>query len=144
MSNVNPFLTAPAEYYTRQDFFTGQQFPEGEGFEDLGGLSKVLLPLATLLNQTNEIGQVDPRFMNAIRAVNPLIDRTSRLAPQLMGGKDKDRARQAESIARFLGAPVRTLTPEQQQSQALNEYYDARSERERQMDMARALLARAG
>lgn len=138
LSNVNPWFTAPAEYVTRRDFYTGQEFPENEDFQDVGGLMNLLKPIAMATGNMNEAGQVDPRFLNALGSVNPIQGRTERLLPQATGGDDEDLRRQTESIARFLGVPVRTLTPKQQDNEYLRRYYAALDEMRRQQQLAAA------
>jgi hypothetical protein len=137
LSSMNPFITAPLEYITRTDFFTGQQFPEGEGFERQGGLLGLpITALAKLTGNADEANRVDPRFMNALNAINPLQGRAERLTPQLTGGDEEDRRRQGESIARFLGIPIRTLTQQQQDNEYLRRYYELLDERRRQRELA--------
>jgi hypothetical protein len=125
-SSFNPWLTAPAEYYARKDFFTGQEFPEGEGFEEPEGWWAPVIKLVARAtgNYDESLGGVDPRMMNALSAVIPPISRAERLTPQLTGGDEADMQRQPEAIARFLGFPLRTLTPKQQENEALRRYYD--------------------
>jgi hypothetical protein len=134
LSNVNPWLTAPIEFATKKDIFTGREFGPSD-YTEVGGTMTPVKWLAQALGQTNEAGQVSENFLNAIRAVNPTMDRTARIAPQITGGDDEAKRRQLESIARFLGAPVRTLTPQQQQSEYFRQYYDRQEEMARQLAM---------
>ena len=136
LSNVNPWLTAPVEFATKKDIFTGREFGP-EDYTEVGGVMTPIKYLAAALGQTNEAGQVSENFLNAIRAVNPTMDRTARVAPQLTGGDDEAKRRQFESIARFLGAPIRTLTPQPQQSEYFRRYYEMQEEMARQRAMAR-------
>jgi len=123
LSNVNPILSAPFEYATRQDIYTGQKFAPGETTPVGGPLGFPVRALAGALGQT-EGGEVDSAFMNLVTALNPLQDRERRLLPQLTGGDEEGRKRQFESWLRFGGAPVRTLTPKQQTNEYLRRYYD--------------------
>lgn len=138
LSNVNPVISAPIEFAMKQDAFTGQKFDESDYSEVGGPLGLPARALAQLLGQTNEAGQVSDNFMNAVRSVNPLQDRSSRLLPQLSGGDEEAKTRQLESIARFLGVPVRTLTPTQQTNEAKRRYFDVLREYERQQAMLQA------
>jgi hypothetical protein len=122
LSAGNPLVTAPVEYATRTDLFTGQKFEEGETVP-MGGLNWPIKMLAKVMGRT-EGGEVDAAFANFFRAVNPIMDRESRLVPQLTGGDEEGKKRQAESIVRFLGAPARTLTPKQQDNEFFRRYYD--------------------
>ena len=139
-SSFNPLLTAPAEYMTRQDFYTGQQFPEDEGFEEPKGWWAPAIEMLARATGNWKNGKVDPRMMNALSSVNPLVSRAERLTPQITGGDEEAMRRQPEAIARFLGLPVRTLTPKQQDNEALRRYYDQLDEQRRQ----RQLLAPTG
>ena len=119
-AQANPLLTTPFEYASKTDFFTGRHFDPATDYEKVGGVTGIPLNiLATLLNQTNEAGEVSSNFANAVRGVNPLMDREMRLLPDDPEGKK----RQAESIARFLGVPARTLTPKQQDAEFYRQYY---------------------
>jgi hypothetical protein len=93
--------------------------------------------LATVAGQTNEAGQVSDNFQNFLRSINPIQDRTTRLAPGAVGG-DSDPRRLAESWARFIGVPLRQLSPKQQESEALRKYYAMLDEASRQRAMGRA------
>jgi len=130
LSNFNPLITAPAEFITKQDIFTGRKFDEND-FEEVGGIMTPVQIMASLLGQTNEKGQVSSNFLNAVRSVNPLMDRSARIAPQITGGNEEAVRRQPESIARFLGVPVRTLTPQQQRSEYLRQAFERQSEEAR-------------
>jgi hypothetical protein len=141
LSMANPGLTAPAEYMTRQDFFTGQQFPKDEGFAPAKGpLAPLLTAAATLTGNTNEMGQIDPRFTNAMRAMIPVLDRQMRLAPGVLSADTNQgtTSRQLESWLRWFGAPVRTITPEQQENEARRLYMKQLDELERRMKMRAA------
>lgn len=127
LSEMNPMFTAPAEFIARKDFYTGQEFPENENFVQPSGLlGGALSGVAGLLHQANAQGQVDPAFINLLRGTNPVLDRIMRMAPGVLSAETGQGTskRQAESILRFLGAPIRTLTPEQQRSEAYRRYYE--------------------
>jgi hypothetical protein len=137
LSELNPIFTAPLEYATGQDFFTGQRF----GPEDWSPAG-MLTPIAPLLAQMGAArkgadGQwyIQDKAMNAIRATVPPIDRTARLAPTTGGQKPNDRL--LESWLRFGGAPIRTISDQQMQSEAMNRAFEQR-------DQARKLAATGG
>ena len=131
LTDFNPMFTAPAEFATKQDFYTGQRFGD-QDYRGTGFLEKPLQLLGQLTNQTKTgaSGTVltSEAFLNAARAINPLYDRSVRLAPQATTGANDENAvnRQIESFLRFLGFPVRQLSPQQQQSAAMGRYYDQR------------------
>ena len=134
LSQGNPFFTAPVEFLTRQDIFTGQKFEEGETVPMGGPLGFPVKALAAVLGQT-EGGEVDAAFANTIRALNPLQDRSTRLFPQLSGGDPEGQKRQLESWLRFgAGAPLRTLTPKQQENEYFRRYYDQLDAEKRQQE----------
>ena len=136
LSQVNPLLTAPIEYTTRQDIFTGQQFEEGETVP-VGGAQSPIKLAAQALGQ-DEGGEVDAAFMNTMRALNP-IARSRDPAAATADGRRPGGASSASwsrGCARLLGAPVRTLTPKQQDNEYFRRYYD-------QLDAAKLQQARA-
>ena len=135
LSNVNPIISAPVEYATRQDIFTGQKFEKGETVPVGGPLGWPVRQFAKLLGQ-EEGGEVDAAFMNALRAVNPIMDRETRLLPQATGGDPEAVKRQLESWLRFGGVPTRTLTPKQQDNEFFRRYYE-------QLDAAKMAQKRA-
>jgi hypothetical protein len=142
LTNLNPIFTAPLEFATGQDFFTGREYGPTD-LREAGVAEKPYEWIARLLGQTKTTpgGKVvvNEKFLDAMRSMNPVYDRAVRLAPQATtGGNAEDAvARQAEAIARTLGFPIRTLSPQQQQSAAKSKVYDQRDEQA----LARALLA---
>lgn len=125
LSDVNPIFTAPAEYITGQDFFTGQQF-EDTDLSPAGFLTPIAPVLAAFgAAQQNSNGEwfITDKAWNLIRATNPLIDRTARLAPQAGGAPVDDR--QLESILRTVtGAPIRTISDQQRANTLRGELFD--------------------
>lgn len=142
LTSFNPFFTAPLEFATGQDFFTGRQYRETD-LREAGLAEKPYEAIAALLGQTETTpgGKrvVSEKFMNAMRSINPVYDRAVRLAPQVTtGGNEEDAVvRQIESILRTMGAPMRTLSPQQQQRTMRSEQFDLRD----QDAMRRALAA---
>jgi hypothetical protein len=134
LSNINPLVSAPVEGAFRTDIFTGQKFEDDETVP-VGGINSPYKWLAQALGQTTD-GEVDASFMNMMRAINPLTDRSTRLAPALTGGDPEGQKRMLESWLRFgVGAPLRTMTPKQQENEYFRRYYD-------QMDAAKQQQAR--
>jgi hypothetical protein len=137
-SDVNPAFTVPAEYALGRDFFTGKTY-QPEDVTEAKGLN---IPLAALLSlvggaQRGPDGKlyIDDKALNAVRGLNPILDRQMRLLPQLTGGAGGDR--QLESWVRFGGAPIRTISEEQQRAEAAARYYD-------QLDAAKRQAAMGG
>jgi len=130
LSQANPLFSAPVEFATRKDIFTGQSFEPGETTPASGITNLPLQALARIFGQEKG-GEVDAAFANAYRALNPLADRTSRLLPS----DDQGKQRRLESILRIgAGAPVRTLTPKQQQNEYFNRYYTQRDAMKRELE----------
>jgi hypothetical protein len=124
LSNANPLATAPLEYMTGRNFYTGQVYDDQSYSSQSGILGTPIKWLATALGQTNSSGQVADKFTNLLTSINPVQDRASRLFPQLIGGGNTDKQRQVESIARYLGVPARTLTDKQRDSEFWRRYYE--------------------
>lgn len=143
-TNLNPMITTPAEFVSRTDFFTGQRFDETDRVK-VGGAS---LPYAAALSLVGlaERGPdgnwyVDAAALNAMRSLDPNLDKAMRLLPQLTGLEDTDRtgasttARQAESWARYIGAPIRTISEQQQRSELRSRAFEERDRRRLQAAM---------
>jgi hypothetical protein len=139
-TNLNPLLTVPGEFVSRTDFFTGQRFDK----EDMVQVGGAALPYAAALSLVGQARRgadgkwyVDAAALNAIRGLDPNLDRMMRLAPQLGGLASTDKtgasttARQAESLARYLGLPVRTISEQQQRSELRSRAFKEREQRRR-------------
>ncbi len=140
LSDVNPFFTAPFEYMMGQDFYTGKTY----GPDDVTQASGLGVPLAAALSGIgggergpNGEWYLDDKTMNLLRSLNPVLERTSRLTPALWSKSKGGQDRQLESYLRFLGAPVRTISEEQMQSEQARRYYD-------ELDRRRHLAAIGG
>jgi hypothetical protein len=145
LSNFNPLFTAPAEFITKKNFYTGQNYDNTSYSEQSGLLGAPIRWLANLVpNQTNEAGQVADAFSNLITSLNPVADRGGRLFPQLVGGGTSDKQRQVEAIGRFLGAPIRTLTPKQQDSEFWRQFYELQDRQKALQAMAKEAASNAG
>lgn len=142
LTNVNPIFTAPLEFATGKDFFTGRQYDETD-YRLAGPAEKPMEWLGQVLGQTRQTpnGQtaVKESFLNALRSLNPVYDRAVRLAPQVTtGGNETDAvSRQLESLARTMGFPIRTLSPQQQQSSLQAQRYDTMDQQAMQRALAR-------
>jgi len=91
-------------------------------------VDKAMLPILALLGQTKKGADgvyIQDKGMNAMRAINPLLDRTVRLAP-LSSASSGDPSRQIEALLRTFGAPIRTLSPQQQEATQRSQYFDER------------------
>jgi hypothetical protein len=142
-TNLNPLLTVPAEFTSRTDFFTGQQFPN-EASVKVGGAATPWAMALSAIGQARKGADgswyIDAAALNAIRGLDPNLDRMMRLMPQAGGLETTDKtgasttARQAESWARYAGLPVRTITPQQQRSEIRNQFFKQRERRLEKMN----------
>lgn len=144
LSDFNPLFTAPAEFATGKNFFTGREYDETD-VRQTGGLEAPIGALGRLFGQNVEGpgGEqfTSEKFIDMLRSVNPVYDRSARLAPGVTSGsKSKDQeARQLESWLRFIGAPVRQLSPQQQNAAAQSERYEGADARRMEAALRRLL-----
>jgi len=137
MSSVNPGFSAPLDFAYGKDSFTGRQFGPDDFSKVSGPWGAIEKAIATVVpGQTNEAGQVSDNWLNLMRSINPIDDRVNRLAPGAVGGIS-DPKRLAESWARFTGIPYRTLSPKQQENEAMRRYFALQDEYKRQGAMTR-------
>ena len=128
-SDVNPAFTTPFEFMTGTDIYTGKRY----GPEDWSKVNAAGMPLAAAmmpfgLAKRGGDGNVymQDKAMQALMSVNPIMERQSRLIPNLMVESPAKSNRQMESYLRFLGVPLRTLTQDQMRSEQTGRYYDRR------------------
>jgi len=133
LTSLNPAISAPWEYATGTDMFTGQQFGPTDYRKASGVIDTAMLPLMALLGQV-KTGPNGERYyqekgVNAVRALNPLVDRGTRLFPSQTGaGGDPDRT--AENVARIgFGIPVRTVSEKQIEGQKRSKKFDEKDRR---------------
>ena len=144
LSDFNPMFTAPAEFVMGQDIYTGRQYDETD-MRQTGTLEKPIELLGRLFNagETAPTGErfTQERLINLIRALVPVYDRGVRLTPGgVTGGTSEDaQARQMESRLRFFGAPVRQLSPQQQQATQRGQQFEDADQRRVQNAMIRML-----
>jgi len=142
LSSANPMFTAPVEFQTKTNFFTGKKYDDTD-VRELGTLEKPIELLARFLQQTETTpgGKtvVNESFIDALRSMIPLYDRGVRLAPgTVTGDKSKDSSdRQMESIARLFGVNIRQLSDAQRESTKKAEYYDGLREQRIQRALAK-------
>jgi hypothetical protein len=136
MNSVNPGFSAPLDFMYGKDSFTDRTYGPNDYSKVSGPVGAITQVLASIAGQTNEAGQVSDNFQNFLRSINPIQDRVTRLAPGAAGGT-ADPRRLAESWGRFIGVPVRQLSPKQQESEAMRKYYEMLDEARRQTAMAR-------
>jgi hypothetical protein len=131
-TNLNPMITVPAEFASRTDFFTGQQFAPNDTVQ-VGGVAVPYALALSLFGQARRGADgkwyVDAAAMNAARALDPNLDKVLRLLPQVAGGQGGDR--QLESWGRWAGLPVRTISPAQQRSELRSRARQQRDELQR-------------
>jgi hypothetical protein len=137
MNSVNPGFSAPLDFVYGKDSFTGRTYGPNDYSKMNGPIGGIETALASIFGQTNEAGQVSDNFQNFLRSINPLQDRVTRLAPGAVGGS-ADPRRLAESWGRFIGVPLRQLSPKQQEAEAMRKYYAMLDEASRQKAMSRA------
>ena len=143
-SNLSPVFTAPAEYATGMDFFTGRRFGE----DDYEHVSNPLDWLAVLPGAlTGNVKMVDGELfvktevVNAVEAMDPNFARASRLT----GAGGQEASRIPEGWARWFGAPVRNITERQLASAETGRYYDEMDDRRIQQTLEQqARQARGG
>lgn len=141
LANVNPVFAAPVDWAQHRDSFYDRSFGPTDFHHQSGVVGTPLSIVAGMLpGQTNEAGQVSDNFTNLVRGLVPPIDQISRLFPGALGGGG-DQQRQGEAIARYFGAPVRTLSDKQIATEKKNKIYAARDEQARRRKMAEAILA---
>jgi hypothetical protein len=140
-SDVNPLLTTLPEFALGKDFYTGKSYGPADVTEAKG----LNVPLAAALSLVGQAERgpdgklyINDNALNAIRGLNPVLDRQMRLLPQLSGGVAKQGAdRQLESWLRFMGVPIRTVSESQRQGEQVSQYYN-------QLDAAKRLAAMGG
>ena len=128
-SDLNPFYTAPFEWATGTDIYTNKKY----GPTDVSKARGLGVPIAAIMSMVggakrgpNGEMYFDDKTWNAIQSLIPPLERQSRLLPNLLmegtaGGKKE---RGFESYARFLGAPIRTISEAQMRSEQANRYYN--------------------
>ena len=131
LSNVNPLITAPIEYTMKGDLFTGQKFGP-EDLEQVSNPAELIASLPAWVAGQLEMGTdgklyVKQEALNAVYSVDPTLSRVARVS----GG-----TRGWETLARWFGAPVRNITPEQVASTQAGQYYDARDEAKKAQTLA--------
>lgn len=140
-SDVNPLATTPLEVLFKKDIFTGREYKD----TDVRTAGPLEFPIAAL-GEILHLGKDTPGgqraypelLFNAVSSLIPLYDRSARLAPNAVtGGANQDyQARQLESWLRFLGVPIRTLSPQQQRATRLSERYERLDEQAMQRALA--------
>jgi hypothetical protein len=133
LTDFNPIFTAPVEYITDRDLYTGREYSELDMVPAEGIINTPLGQIARLLGLTEEAASgktmVPEKFLALANSINPLTDRTSRVLPQLATGDvGSYEGRQVESIGRLFGAPIRQLSPRQQQSALKGQRFDQQDE----------------
>jgi hypothetical protein len=142
LSDFNPAFTAPAEFLTNQDFFTGRQYDETDVTKANAAMTipAMLMSLVGGAKRNPETGDFYTKdsAVNALRSLNPLLDRQMRLFPGVAGGSTSDPDRLLESWLRFgLGVPGRTISQDQMQGEAARRFFE-------QQDRAKAMQAMGG
>jgi len=138
LSDFNPFATAPIEYMTNRDLFTGRVYDDTD-FREGGWADIPAQSLGYLFgqNKTTPGGKTVTKevWLNSMRAMFPAYDRMVRLVPGSSGDENAEK-RWVESVARTAGVPGRYLTPEQQEQAIRAQGYDERDEKAMQRALA--------
>ena len=138
LSSFNPLFTAPIEYATGRNFFTQRVYEDDDYRPASGAIDAALRPLMELLNATEQGSGgtfYKEKTIDALRSLNPILDRSARLFPGQTGASG-DPDRMLESYARWLGVPVRTVSEMQKRNEANRRRFDRRDERERERVLA--------
>lgn len=141
LTDVNPFFTTPVEYVTGKDLFTGRTYDEDD-VRKTGGLESPIGWFADMMGLGQDLPSgefaTDEKLISAFRSMMPMYDRSLRLAPGITSGgaAAEQQNRQAESILRFLGIPIRQLSPQQQEATLRGDYYDSVREQSLQRKLA--------
>lgn len=131
LSDFNPYLTAPLEYATDRDLFTGRTYQPDDWRKASGITDMAMLPILAATGQVRRGGDggiyYQEKGVDAFRSMIPVLDRISRLAPGTAGGEADDR--QMESMLRFLGVPIRTISDKQMQNERRSRVFEERDQR---------------
>jgi hypothetical protein len=144
ISELNPMMLAPAEFLGKKDLFRDRNFGPGDYSQAGGPLGKLIQAAASVVpGQTKQVGGqklVSDNFMNLLTSIIPPLNQLQGLAPQSVGELG-DADRQAEALARYIGIPIRTLSPKQQQQEKESKFYDVLDQRSTTKKLARRAAA---
>jgi len=144
LSQANPLVVGPAQAMFKKDLYRDRNFGPADYSKADGPIGNLIAALARVVpGQTKTVdGQtlVSDNFTNLVTKLIPPLNQAGRLAPQTTGDLG-DTSRQAEALARYLGIPIRTLSPKQQEIEARNQFFDARDALATQKSLRRRAAA---
>ena len=138
LSNATPLGTSLLEYATKKNLYTDQTYGPTDYSKVSGPFSIPINLIAQMTGNRNQAGEVSENLQNFLGAWNPILERQQRLMPGK--GDEEAKKRQAESIARFLGVPGRTLTPKQQDSEFYRRFFEDKTKQDVQEAIMRRQL----
>jgi hypothetical protein len=138
LSDINPAIISPLEAFGfNRKLFTGAPLEEGQ-YSAPNPAQEWMMPILRVLGGTSENARgeevIDDRYAHVARTLNPIQDLAERITDT--SGTRSDR--QDETMMRYLGIPVRKLTPEVRQSTRTTAYYDRVDEARRRRRTASA------
>jgi hypothetical protein len=125
LSDVSPLIRVPVELVSGKQFYNNREFKQAPTQVEGTGPASLLQPLAQLLGmgETNAQGQkfIDEKLLYALTATVPPLSIADRMMPSTganAGGFD------ANTLAGFLGSPVKQLSPRAQKNELLRRLFE--------------------
>lgn len=125
LADVSPLIRVPGEFIAGKQFYNNREFKEApvqvEGF----GFGSMLQPLAQMVGrgQTNQQGQrfIDEKLLYALTALVPPFSIAERMMPSTGATAGEFNA---NTLAGFLGSPVKQLTPQMEKNELLRRLFE--------------------
>jgi len=125
LSDVSPLVRVPVELVSGKQFYNNREFKQAPTQVEGMGPASLLQPLAQMLGmgETNAQGQkfINEKLLYALTATVPPLSIADRMMPSTganAGGFD------ANTLAGFLGSPVKQLTPQMQRNELLRRLFE--------------------
>lgn len=125
LSDVSPLVRVPAELIAGKQFYNNREFKKAPTQVEGMGPASLLQPLAQMLGmgETNAQGQkfINEKLLYALTATVPPLSIADRMMPSTganAGGFD------ANTLAGFLGSPIKQLTPQAQRNELLRRLFE--------------------
>lgn len=125
LSDVSPLVRVPAELIAGKQFYNNREFKKTPTQVEGVGPASLLQPLAQMLGmgETNAQGQkfINEKLLYALTATVPPLSIADRMMPSTganAGGFD------ANTLAGFLGSPVKRLTPQMEKNELLRRLFE--------------------
>jgi hypothetical protein len=123
--NLNPLLKLPIELMGSNQL--SNDIPFGNKPVEAKGLDLLTALIGAPFGQTSTNAQgkimINPKLQYATGNLIPSVAKIQRLIPQAAGGKTSYADRQLSSLAGFVGAPVRQVTPTEQRGELINRQF---------------------